>query len=85
MRHFVSRYYGTNVNELISFVQGMRLLKNLISDTDSRVKDYSDAFDKLLQQFRDRAAGDTLVVVHRIWKDIEAQGSTFSDLMLRLL
>ena len=31
---------------------------------------YSDVFDKLLQEFRDRAAGDTLVVVHRIWEDL---------------
>jgi len=34
------------------------------------VQDYNDGFDKLLQEFRDKAAGDTLVVVHRIWKDL---------------
>ena len=34
------------------------------------MQDYSDVFDKLLQEFRDRAAGDTLVVVHRIWEDL---------------
>ena len=31
---------------------------------------YNDAFDKLLQDFRDRATGDTLVVVRRIWEDL---------------
>ena len=31
---------------------------------------YNNVFDKLLQEFRDRAAGDTLVVVHRIWEDL---------------
>ena len=34
------------------------------------MQDYSDVFDKLLQDFRDKAAGDTLVVVHRIWEDL---------------
>ena len=34
------------------------------------MQDYNNAFDKLLQEFRDRAAGDTLVVVHRIWEDL---------------
>ena len=48
----------------------MRLLKNLFSETDTLVQCYSDVFDKLLQEFRDRAAGDTLVVVRRIWEDL---------------
>jgi hypothetical protein len=42
----------------------------LFSETDTRVQCYNDVFDKLLQEFRDRAAGDTLVVVHRIWEDL---------------
>ena len=48
----------------------MRLLKNLFSETDTLVQRYNDVFNKLLQEFRDRAAGDTLVVVHRIWEDL---------------
>jgi len=40
------------------------------SETDELIQGYNDAFDKLLQEFRDRAAGDTLVIVHRIWKDV---------------
>ena len=53
---------------------GMRFLKNLISATDKHVQGYNDAFDILLQKFHDKAMGDILLVVHRIW---EAQGSTF--------
>jgi hypothetical protein len=52
-------------------MQGMRLLKNLISETDARVRNYNNVFDELMQQFRNRAAGDTLVVVHRIWEGIK--------------
>jgi len=48
----------------------MRLIKNLFSENDTLLQCYNDVFDKLLQEFRDRAAGDTLVVVHRIWEDL---------------
>ena len=34
------------------------------------VRHYNNVFGKLLQEFRDRAAGGTLVVVHRIWEDL---------------
>ena len=52
-------------------MQGTRLVKNLFSSkTDAVVRCYNDVFDKLLQEFRDRAAADTLVVVHRIWEDL---------------
>ena len=63
----------------LCFIQGTRLLKNFISETDTRVKCYNDIFDELLQQFRDKAASDTLVLVHRIWEGLGAQGNTFSD------
>ena len=36
------------------------------SENETLVQHYNDAFDNLLQEFRDRAAGDTLVVVHRM-------------------
>ena len=56
----------------------MRVFKNLVSSTnETRIQNYNDVFDKLLQEFRDRAAGDTLVVVHRIWEDLVP---TFDDL-----
>jgi hypothetical protein len=57
----------------------MRLLKNFISETDAHVKCYSDIFDELLQQFHDKAVGDMLVVVHRIWEELGAQGNTFPN------
>ena len=38
---------------------------------------YAEVFDELRQQFLDRAAGDTLVVVHRIWKGVENLGNGF--------
>ena len=60
----------------------------MISETDARVQKYSNVFDELMQQFRNRAAGDTLVVVHRIWegiKDLEALGSILFILKLSRL
>ena len=64
------------VDEVIDFFQGARLFKNLFSETDTLVQRYNDVFDKLLQEFHYRAAGDTLVVVHRIWEDL----TKFDDL-----
>ena len=55
-------------------------MKNFISETNERVKDYNEVFDKLLQDFRDRAVRDTLVVVHKIWegmKNLEDLGKDF--------
>ena len=76
-RNSVSRHdHDAGLEEFIGFLQGMRLLKNLFSETDTLVQGYNDVFDKLLQEFRDRAAGDTLVVVHRIWEDL----TKFDDL-----
>jgi hypothetical protein len=64
------------------------LFKNFLSDTKKRVQEYCDAFDGLMKQFHDRAAGDTLVVVHRIWeemKDFGALGNVFFELDLSRL
>jgi len=68
---------STNSLPFFFFPLGTRLLKNFISETDVRVKGYNDIFDELLQQFHDRAAANTLVVVHRIWEGLGAQGSIF--------
>ena len=64
-------YFGAETSAFISFIQGTRLLKNFISETDARVRNYNDVFDELMQQFRNRATGDTLLVVHRIWEGIK--------------
>lgn len=47
---------------------------------DARVKTYNSVFDELQQQFMVRAAGDTLVVVHRIWKGVDEIGKDLQDL-----
>ena len=54
-------------------------MKNFFSDTDEHLRTYNNALDSLLQQFRDRATQDTVVVVHRIWEDVKNQGNIFSD------
>ena len=67
----------------MSFIQGTRLLKNLVSsENKTLVQGYNDVFDKLLQKFRDSAAGDTLVVVHRIWEKVEDLRAPFSKYSL---
>ena len=77
MRNSVSRF-GVSCNRIYILVQGMRFLKNLFSETDERVQSYMDVFDGLMRQFHDRAAGDTLVVVHRIWEGMKDLGNVFS-------
>ena len=67
----------------------MGLSWRLSSKTDRLVQGYNDVFDKLLQEFRDRAAGDTLVVVHRILEDlaptvVDLRGSFSKDPLLNL-
>ena len=44
------------------------------------MKTYNSVFDELQQQFMVRAAGDTLVVVHRIWKGVDEIGKDLQDL-----
>ncbi|KAF8962292.1 hypothetical protein BDZ97DRAFT_1702551 [Flammula alnicola] len=48
-----------------------RLGKNLISEVDIRAQQYNTVFDGLLQQFRDQAIQDTVVVTHRILSTVE--------------
>ena len=54
----------------------------MFSETDARVQTYNSVFDELLQKFRDRAAGDTLIVVHRIWEDMNALGMIYRTLLI---
>ena len=61
----------TLLDDFIGFFQGKRLFENLVSsEAETLVQRYNDVFNKLLQDFRDKAAGDTLVVMHRIWEDL---------------
>ena len=56
---------------------------------ETLVQDYNKVFDELVEEFHDRAAGDTLVVVHRIWKDfapkIDSLRAPFSNYSLSRL
>ena len=47
---------------------------------DGQVQAYNNVFNELQQKFVIRAAGDTLVVVHRIWKGVEDMGKDLQDL-----
>ncbi|KAG5636802.1 hypothetical protein H0H81_006824 [Sphagnurus paluster] len=49
-----------------------RFIKGMISETDNHVKNFNSTFDKLLQDFCDRAMRDTVVTVHRIWEHLES-------------
>jgi hypothetical protein len=59
--------------------EGTRLLKNFFSETKERIENYNKNFDELMQEFRDKAVGDTLVVVHRTWERIGDLGSACSS------
>jgi len=59
------------------FFAGIRLGKNLMSDTDNTVKGYNAVFDGLMQQFRHTAARDTVVVVHRVLEGVQGFGKCF--------
>ncbi|KAG1725688.1 uncharacterized protein EDB91DRAFT_1167458 [Suillus paluster] len=45
-----------------------RLGKHIASETDATIKSYNEALDGLMQQFRDRAVRDVVVIVHRMGK-----------------
>jgi hypothetical protein len=42
--------------------------KNMIDDTNGKVQNFSKVLDSLMQQFRDRAARETVIDVHRMSK-----------------
>jgi hypothetical protein len=42
--------------------------KNMFDDTNGKVQSFSKVLDSLMQQFRDRAARETVIDIHRISK-----------------
>ena len=63
---------------------GLRTAKNLVSDVDSKVKQYEETFNQLLSLFRDRAAlqteitvFETKVTILRILGDVKDLGEQF--------
>jgi hypothetical protein len=47
---------------------GMRLGKYVISETDTTIQSYNNVLDGLMQQFRDQAACDIIVIAHHMGK-----------------
>jgi nitrous oxidase accessory protein NosD len=45
---------------------GARLAKNIIAETDAEIHGYTNVFEALMQQFRDRAVRDTALGVHEL-------------------
>jgi hypothetical protein len=69
---------GRNATQFIHlfFFSGSRLVKNVFSDATGWVESYNQAFENLLQEFRDKAVRDTFLVVHRIWKEVDHLGAS---------
>ncbi|KIM56977.1 hypothetical protein SCLCIDRAFT_192048 [Scleroderma citrinum Foug A] len=55
-----------------------RLGKNLFSETRSRITQYSDTLDQLMQQFRDRELRDIHVNVVNIREDLSLEGLAYA-------
>jgi hypothetical protein len=50
---------------------GLRLGKNIISETDNATQKYIDVLDELMQSFRDQVTRDVEIFVHRTGKGCE--------------
>ena len=63
---------GTRVpiNSLTVFFIGLRLGKNIVSETNTKVANYNSKLDKLMQEFRDRALLGVQDGVHQIREDL---------------
>jgi len=61
----------------LTFFAGIRLGKNVLSQTDGMVTTYNAVFDDLMEQFRNRAARDTVVVVHRVLEGVQELSECF--------
>jgi hypothetical protein len=47
---------------------GLRLGKHVFDETDTTIQSYNDVLDSLMQQFRDLAARDTVVIARHMGK-----------------
>ncbi|KAG1792137.1 uncharacterized protein HD556DRAFT_1537001 [Suillus plorans] len=56
----------------------IRLGKHIFDETDTTIKNYNDVLDSLMQQFRDRAARDTLVIVHHMAESLDLAGMEYA-------
>ncbi|KAG1734867.1 uncharacterized protein EDB91DRAFT_574012 [Suillus paluster] len=56
-----------------------RLRKHVANETTATIETYSQVFDDLMQQFRDRVTRDTAIILHRTGKDWPQVHSAPSD------
>jgi len=63
-----SALYCHSLTFSVVFFTGKRLTKNVLKETTVVIRNYSNALDALMQQFRDNAACSTVLKVYRIGK-----------------
>ncbi|KAL4062780.1 WD40-repeat-containing domain protein [Scleroderma yunnanense] len=74
---FIKDYSETK--NFSSVMLGKRLGKNIASETQAAVDDYSKALDELMQQYRDRAVRDTYINVYRVLEDLNLDGMAYAS------
>ncbi|KAG1792155.1 uncharacterized protein HD556DRAFT_1482212 [Suillus plorans] len=56
----------------------IRLGKHVIGETDTTIQNYNNVLDSLMQQFRDRAVCDTVVMVHHMAEVLDLIGMEYA-------
>ncbi|KAG1786452.1 uncharacterized protein HD556DRAFT_1300145, partial [Suillus plorans] len=56
----------------------IRLGKHVFDETDETIQSYNNVLDSLMQQFRDQAARDTVVIVHRMGEILDLAGMEYA-------
>ncbi|KAG2343052.1 WD40 repeat-like protein [Suillus weaverae] len=56
----------------------IRLGKHVFDETDATIQNYNNVLDSLMQQFRDRAACDTVVIVHNMAESLDLIGMEYA-------
>jgi hypothetical protein len=64
-----------SLNEIPNEVRSTLSVPNVFSDATGWVESYNQAFENLLQEFRNKAVHDTSLVVHCIWKEVNHLGA----------
>ncbi|KIK12665.1 hypothetical protein PISMIDRAFT_689280, partial [Pisolithus microcarpus 441] len=54
-----------------------RLGKNVVSETQTAIDDYSQALDGLMQQYRDHTIRDIRIYVHRVLDELNLEGMSY--------
>ncbi|KAG1792158.1 uncharacterized protein HD556DRAFT_572080 [Suillus plorans] len=56
----------------------IRLGKHVFGETDTTIQNYNNVLDNLMQQFRDRAVRDTVVIVHHMAEVLDLIGMEYA-------